>query len=226
MKMKISLYSLMTVAPLGLLLWAGTVMSTAQSMEEGTDGRTLSMPRQCQPGRTAPAVQDWRWRPGMKVTIYYLKGDFSLRAQGALTRAIDNWNEALREIDSQITFLVGGESSGLMPVRTDITVMRGKPMGKENVGHVNLHSNSNGRVHLVIVVHPSLSEPDALTSLMTHELGHTVGLADCYKCQPGTTAMAAFRNNSRGNYVYRPSECDLYVVAAGYAGQAITQAGR
>jgi predicted Zn-dependent protease len=59
---------------------------------------------------------------------------------------------------------------------------------------------------------------------MTHEIGHSLGLADCYECRRGTTAMAAFKDKDKGNEVYEPSECDKYVVAAGYAGDTGMQA--
>lgn len=222
--MKLSLYSLITIAALALLLWAKPVITTAKGMEAGTGSAPLTMPKQCQPGKTSTEAMGWRLRPGTLVRVYYLKGSFSQRETAALSRAVNNWNEALREIDSQIAFIIGGESESVAPEATSITVIRGIPKGKERVGEIKLQSVSQGRAHLVVVIHPSITEPDALTSLMTHELGHSVGLADCYECERGTTAMAAFRSNNRGNDVYEPSECDRYVVASGYAGRASSPA--
>lgn len=224
--MKLSLYSLCAVACLALLLlWAKpAITATARSAGNGTGGAGLVMPKQCQPGKTSPEALGWRWKPGTVVRVYYLKDNFGATERAALSRAVNNWNEALKETDSRIVLLIGGESASVDPDVTSLTVIRGIPKGKERVGEIKLHSVSNGRAHLVVVVSPEVRGLDALTSLMTHELGHSMGLADCYECRRGTTAMAAFRSNSSGNDVYEPSECDRYVVAAGYAGRADEQA--
>lgn len=216
---RLSLYSLLTVSCLLLLLWAAPAMTAAGSAEAGAGGSTLTMPKQCQPGKTSTEALGWRWKPGAVVRVYYVKDNFTVAEAAALFRAVNNWNEALKEINSQVVFLTGGMSAGIATDGTSITIMRGLPKGKERVGEIKLHSVTNGRVHLVVVINPEVTNLNALTSLMTHELGHTLGLADCYECRSGTTAMAAFRGSNKGNDVYEPSECDRYVVAAGYAGR-------
>jgi hypothetical protein len=75
-----------------------------------------------------------------------------------------------------------------------------------------------------MIISPDVTDLNALTSLMAHEIGHSLGLADCYECQRGTTAMAAFKDKNKGNDVYEPSECDKYVVAAGYRNETDMQA--
>ena len=175
------------------------------------------MPQQCQQRKTSPEALGWRWKPGTSVSIDYLKNNFSEVEKEALSRAVDNWNEALADSESRVTFVVRGESD--VPVRDSagIEVARGIPRG-ERVGEIRFHSIVNGMTRLRMTVSPVVTDLDALTSLMTHELGHSLGLADCYECRRGTTAMAAFKSKNRGNDVYQPSECDKYVVAAGYAG--------
>jgi hypothetical protein len=217
--MKPFLYSLIIVACLSLLLLAKPVSTTASA-----GGVAPVMPKQCQPGKTSPEAMGWRWRPNAVVRVNYLKDHFNGAEIEALSRAINNWNNALREIDSQIVFIIGGERDGLATDGSSITVMRGIPRGKERVGEIRFHSLLNGRVRLVVTINPVVTDLGALTSLMTHELGHSLGLADCYECKRGTTAMAAFKSNNKGNDVYEPSACDKYVVAAGYAVQTSTQA--
>lgn len=215
--MKPFLYSLFLISGLSLLLLAKPVATTANA-----SGGATTMPKQCQPGKTSPEAMGWRWRANTTVRINYLKDNFSVAEAEALSRAVNNWNSALREIDSQILFIIDGD--GVAHDGASITVMRGLPRGKERVGEIRFHSMSNGRVHLVVIINPVVTDLNALTSLMTHELGHSLGLADCYECQRGTTAMAAFKSNNKGNDVYEPSACDKYVVAAGYAGQTGAQA--
>lgn len=221
--MRLFLYTLFA-ACFALLLWLQPVNTTAKGRERVASSASLAMPKQCQPGKTSPEAHSWRWKPGTLVRVYYLKDDFSESEKAALSRAVNNWNEALSETDSRVRFLIGGESVSEAQDGTSITVIRGLPKGKERVGEVKLHSVKQGRVRLNIVISPKVTDIDALTSLMTHELGHTMGLADCYECRRGTTAMSAFRGTNKGNDVYEPSECDRYVVAAGYANRTNMQA--
>lgn len=182
------------------------------------------MPKQCRPGKTSTEALGWRWKPSTHVRLYYLKNSFSVAEAAALSRAVNNWNNALREINSQVVFTINGESVCVVEDNASITVMRGIPRGKERLGEIKFYSMSNGVERVLVVISPVVTDLDALTSLMAHEIGHSMGLADCYGCRRGTTTMAAFKDDNKGNEVYEPSECDKYVVAAGYSSQLSTQA--
>jgi hypothetical protein len=223
-KVKRFLYTLLIVSCLSLLLWARPVITTAEGVAAGANGGGTPMPKQCRPGKTSPQALGWRWKPGTPVRVYYLRDNFSGPETEALSRAVINWNNALKEIDADVIFVTGGEREGVARDGASITVMRGIPRGKERLGEIRFHSMSNGHVRLIVTIRPDVTDLNALTSLMTHELGHSLGLADCYECQRGTTAMAAFKSNNKGNDVYEPSACDKYTVAAGYASQTGTQA--
>lgn len=177
------------------------------------------MPKQCQPGKTSPEALSWRWKPGTSVRIDFQKNSFTEVEKEALSRGVSNWNQALVDSESSVEFVIGGERDGLASDSAGIMVARGIPRGRERIGEIRFHSISNGMTRLMMTVSPVVTDLNALTSLMTHELGHSLGLADCYECRRGTTAMAAFKNKNKGNDVYEPSACDKYVVAAGYAGQ-------
>ncbi len=211
-RMRPFLYGLLVSSCLSLLLWAGPVSSAREPESAAT------MPKQCRPGKTSTEVFGWRWRPNARVKVYYLKGDFSGEETAALTRAVSNWNAALREINSQVAFIAGGERETVAEDDTTITVLRGVPKGKDRLGQMRLYSMSNGVMRATMILSPAVTDLDALTSLMAHELGHSMGLGDCYGCKRGTTTMAAFKDINEGNDVYSPSECDKYVVAQGYAG--------
>lgn len=224
--MKPFLYSLLLVSSLSLMLWARPVITAAEGVGAGTSGGGAAplMPKQCKPGKTSPEAHGWRWKQGTPVRVYYLKGHFSAAEVEALSRAVRNWNDALREMDSQIAFTVGGERESAAKDHASVTVLRGIPRVRERVGETRFYSMSNGSARLTMTINPVVTNLDALTSLMTHELGHTLGLADCYECRRGTTAMSAFKGDNKGNDVYEPSACDKYVVAAGYASQMDAQA--
>jgi hypothetical protein len=224
--MKPLLYSLLLVPCLSLLLLARPVATATEGGATAANGSggTLLMPKQCQPGKTSPEAHGWRWKQGTPVRVYYLKDHFTAAEAEALARAVNNWNNALREMGSQIDFVIGGERASVATNNGSVTVMRGIPRVRERVGETKFYSMSNGAARLTMIINPVVTNLDALTSLMTHELGHSLGLADCYECRRGTTAMAAFKGNNKGNEVYEPSVCDKYVVAAGYAAQIGTQA--
>ena len=227
--MRSFLFSLFIVAGLSLLLWARPTITTvaaaaeAKTVKAGSDA-ALAMPKQCKPGKTSTQALGWRWRPNTRVNIYYLKDNFSVAETEAFSRAVNNWNGALKEIDSRIRFINGGERESVVEDDASVTVLRGVPKGKDRLGQLRFYSMSNGVMRATMIISPVVTDLNALTSLMTHEIGHSLGLADCYECRRGTTAMSAFKDENKGNDVYEPSECDKYVVAAGYAGETNTQA--
>nr|MDQ3819061.1 hypothetical protein [Acidobacteriota bacterium] len=119
-----------------------------------------------------------------------------------------NWNNALRETGTSVSFTVGGERDSISEENRSVTVLRAVPKGKDRLGQIKLYSMSNGTASALVIISPAVTDLDALTSLMVHEIGHTLGLADCYECRRGTTTMAAFRSDNKGNDVFEPSECD------------------
>jgi predicted Zn-dependent protease len=187
-------------------------------------GGAAALPKQCKPGKTSTEALGWRWRPATRVRIYYLKNNFSAAETEAFSRAVNNWNKALKEIDSRVVFVIEGERESVIEDNASVTVLRGIPKGKDRVGQLRIYSMSNGVMRATMILSPTVKDSNALTSLMTHELGHSLGLADCYECKRGTTAMSAFKGDNQGNDVYEPSECDKYVVAAGFAGESGEQA--
>ena len=218
------LFSLLTVACLSLIFWTRPEATAAAGAGVATSGNLSAMPKQCRPGKTSAQNMSWRWRPGTRVRVYYLKNSFGATEMEAFSRAVANWNRALQEIDSSVRFRIGGERESVIDDDASITVMRGMPSGKHRVGQLKFYSMSNGVMRGLLIISPDVKDANALTSLMIHEMGHSLGLADCYGCKRGTTAMAAFRDIKKGNEVYEPSECDKYVVAAGYASATTEQA--
>jgi hypothetical protein len=192
-------------------------MNNDRPAAPGSGGSGLAMPGQCQPGKTSPEGMSWRLSANKPVRVYYLKDNFNRTEAEALMRGVNNWNRALEEINSPVTFINSGERESVVRDELTITVIRGVPKSKERVGEIKFYTKPNGSVRMTVIISPTVTDLNALTSLMTHELGHAVGLADCYECKRGTTAMSAFKGKNKGNDVYEPSACDKYVVANGYS---------
>jgi hypothetical protein len=223
------LYCLLLVSCLSLTLWTGATITTAAAGKTNEKinsggGTVTELPKQCRPGKTSTEAFGWRWKPDTRVRVYYLKNNFSPAETEAFSRAINNWNKALREIDSRVVFMIAGERESVIEDNASVTVLRGIPKGKDRVGQLRIYTMSNGVMRATMILSPAVTDLNALTSLMTHELGHSLGLADCYECKRGTTAMSAFKESNKGNDVYEPSECDKYVVAAGFANEVNEQA--
>src|SRR5215212_8954068 len=133
------LYPFLVVACLSLLLWTkATVTSAAAEVKNGkatVDApATTAMPKQCRVGKTSTENLGWRWKPSTRVRIYYLKNNFIREETEAFSRAVNNWNSALREIDSRIVFTINGERESVSEDNASITVMRGVPKGKDRLG--------------------------------------------------------------------------------------------
>lgn len=224
-RMRPFLYSLLAVACLSFIFWTSPASTaTIEGTVAKTSGSPSTMPKQCRPGKTSTEAMGWRWRPNTRVRIYHLKNNFSATETEAFSRAVANWNKALKEIDSRVVLTMGGERESVVDDDASITISRGIPKGKHRVGQLKFYSMSNGVMRAVLIISPEVVDPNALMSLMIHEIGHSLGLADCYGCKQGTTAMAAFKDIKKGNEVYEPSECDKYVVAAGYSNDTSEQA--
>ena len=221
-RMRPFLYSLFAVACLSLIFWPKLANTAAAegTLLKPSGSSSLTMPKQCRQGKTSTQAMGWRWKPNTRVHLYYLTNNFNRTEKEAVARAVSNWNKALKEIDSRVVFMISGERESVVEDNASITILRGIPKGKDRVGQLRFYSMSNGVMRAVLTISPDVIDPNALMSLMTHEIGHSLGLADCYDCRRGTTAMAAFKDMKKGNEVYEPSECDKYVVAAAYASQA------
>ena len=216
--MRLFLTSLLVVLCLSCMLGAKPISDSGSEATRARSVFAAGMPKQCQPGKTSPEGLGWRWKPGTSVRIDYLKDNFTQAEKEAFSRAINNWNYALEQTGAHVVFIPGDEAEGVVINSASIIVARGIPRGRERVGEIRFHSIANGMVRLTMTVSPVVTDLSALTSLMTHELGHSLGLGDCYECRRGTTAMAAFKGKNKGNEVFEPSECDKYVVASAYAG--------
>ncbi len=64
-------------------------------------------------------------------------------------------------------------------------------------------------------ISPNVTNDVALIQSMSHEIGHTFGLADCFYCAPGSSAMNLFPLGDFNNTTYGridPSSCDSNAV--------------
>jgi hypothetical protein len=173
---------------------------------------------ECHTGKTSTTVNYWRWAPNAQVKVYFLNGDFNEAEVTAMTEAIHNWNDALREIRSDVAFEIAGSADKIVTNRHTITVRRVDGFEGKRLAEIQPYiiSGTNFLSRAEINVGPTIKDLKALTSMMNHEIGHSLGLSDCLGCERGSTAMARFRGKNKDNKLFSPSRCDKYVVAANY----------
>jgi hypothetical protein len=98
--------------------------------------------------------------------------------------------------------------------------MRGRVYDKSTRHVTQLRTYSVGGDRIMawahIVIDVSLTNRDALTNAVAHELGHSFGLLDCYTCKSKTTVMIQFKEINTSNGMTGPTECDVEQVRAAF----------
>jgi hypothetical protein len=68
-----------------------------------------------------------------------------------------------------------------------------------------------------IVIDPKLTNPKALRDAVAHELGHNLGLLDCFTCKRKSTVMNQLKAMNVSNDTDGPTSCDVAQVRQAYA---------
>ncbi|GEM_PF-1981455 len=172
----------------------------------------------CRTGKTSTEINAWRWSPNSRVQLFFMRGHFNDSEMTAMTQAVQGWNDALREINSDITFSLAGMTDQITKTPNTVIVKRVQGFETRRLAEIQpfYSSSTNSLVRAEINVGPTIKDLKVFTSMMNHELGHSLGLSDCPGCEKGSTAMASFRGKNKDNKLYTPSRCDKYVVATSY----------
>jgi hypothetical protein len=172
----------------------------------------------CAVNTNAADETSWGWPTSTHVTVYALRNEFAPTELVAITRAIDHWNAALTGMDIDVSFAFGGERDGTQSFERTITIRRGSTY--QNHRHLaEIYPTFRTSEYLfsaLIIIDKGVSDRDTLASVLTHELGHSLGMDDCPRCQRGTTIMALYRGRNQGNDTDSPTTCDRATVARRY----------
>jgi hypothetical protein len=199
------------------LLLSGTLTGSLPS-DRGAPAMAAPLP--CVAGRSAAATGFWTWPSGSKVRIYLREPDFSAAEIPAVKTAVENWDIAAAENGSQVRFSVAGLTKDTMISQGELTLVRGDIYGKKlrHLALLEAHSLKNDQLinYCVVVVDLSVKKPEVLTNVIAHELGHSLGLMDCYQCHSGTTAMGLLKSANTSNGIEGPTPCDTKSVLEAY----------
>jgi hypothetical protein len=179
----------------------------------------------CRVGVQAPAFGFWTWAPHSTVKVYILTADFQPEELSYLLEPVHNWNSVLEATGSGVKFVYLGATLTPLYCENCLTIMRGRVFDKTRRHATELRTYSARRDQIVtyasIVIDPMLTNPKALTNAIAHELGHNLGLLDCFTCKQKSTVMNQFKLVNVSNDMEGPTACDIAQVRAAYRELAI-----
>jgi hypothetical protein len=174
----------------------------------------------CEVGTKAASFGFWSWAPGAKVKVYVLTGDFSENEIPFLLAPLRNWNAVSEATGSRVKLEYVGSTTTPLHCENCLTITRGSVFDKGRRHLTELRTLSMPQTRAInwaiIVVDPRLTNHDALTNAIAHELGHSFGLLDCYSCSEQSTVMNQFKTANVSNRMEGPTACDVAQVKSAY----------
>jgi hypothetical protein len=175
---------------------------------------------QCRIGREAAATGFWRWAPNARVQVYIRSADFNGEQLPNLLTALKNWNSASGQTASGVKFEYQGDTTQPRHCENCLTILRDRVFHKSTRHPMELSAYSAGDNRIIttatIFVDPVLTNPRALLNGLVHELGHNLGLLDCYSCKQKSTVMGQLEEVNVSNDMEKPTSCDIAQVRNAY----------
>lgn len=179
----------------------------------------------CVIGKDSAAYGFWTWAANTRVKVYVVAADFKEDDLPYLLAPLATWNAALGSTGSGVSFVYSGTVSTSLDCQNCLTIMRGSVYEKSKRHATELRAFSANSNQVLtwghIVVDPSLTNQKSLTNAVAHELGHNLGLYDCYTCKAKSTLMMQFKSVNKPNDMEGPTPCDLAQVKAAYKELAV-----
>lgn len=195
------------------------------------------------PCRNPPVAADTggaTWPRGQEVTVFVRTGDFPTQQErDAVAAAFANWQNAngAGGNNSDVTFRIMVVDELPAPGPFQHRVLR--DAGAVSGAFTNI-SHSGGIIERASTpLHPDITDPNVITDVLAHEIGHTFGLGDCVfpTCTAGDSVMAgrtcvghpdrdacerSGRIGTHGPYpgLQGPTQCDNQVTNENGAGRA------
>lgn len=179
----------------------------------------------CKVGKDASAFGFWTWAANSRIKVYVVTKDFEPSDITYLQKPFANWNAVSDLTGSGVKFEYQGDTSAPVYCQNCLTIMRGQVFDKVKRHATELRTYSARRDQIMtwahIVVDYVITNPDALTNAIAHELGHNFGLVDCYSCKSKSTVMNQFKAVNVPNGMEGPTSCDVAQVKLAYKELAV-----
>jgi hypothetical protein len=202
-----------------LLILAASIMNLPSAVQS----KAVSNP--CIVGRTAAPVGFWTWPAKSQVSVYLRDPDFSTDYSAAVALALKNWDTVAGENGSDVHFSFRGLTTETKTARGEVTIIRGDVFKKKekHLALLKAHSLKGDQLidYAEIVVDFRVNNPEVLTNVMAHEIGHSLGLLDCYQCSNRSTAMGLMKTATEPNGIEGPTPCDIIAVQTAYRELAV-----
>jgi hypothetical protein len=174
----------------------------------------------CKIGNEAAATGFWTWAPNSRVRVYIRTADFDGEQQAHLLAALNNWSSVSDQTSSGVKFEYEGDTAQQRVCANCLTILRDRVFDKKTRHPLKLEAYSAADNRIIttatIFVDPILTNPKALLNALVHELGHNMGLLDCYTCKHNSTVMNQFGAVNVSNEMEKPTSCDVDQVKKAY----------
>jgi len=174
----------------------------------------------CQVGRNAPGVGFWTWPGAAHVKVYIRTADFLPEQIQYLLTPLQNWNSVSKLTESGVKFEYQGSTTEELTCENCLTIMRAPVFDKTKRHATETKAYSVHRDQIItyaaIFIDPLLTNTKSLTNAVSHELGHNLGLLDCYTCKQKSTLMNQFKALNVPNDLEAPTSCDIAQVKEAY----------
>jgi hypothetical protein len=209
---------------LAILLTIGLMIGCLVSTTTAQSAKSAAV---CRAGETAPLTGSWTWAENSHVQVYVRIPDFAENEVPYMLVAIQNWDASYLENGSGVRFEYRGTVTEAKGCDACLTITRGETSDRRHGAELHAFSKRVDQVidYAWIVINPVNREAKSLTSVIAHEIGHSLGLLDCYSCNRGSTAMGHFKSTlklfrtelvSLSKGVQGPTACDGAQVKEAY----------
>ena len=181
----------------------------------------------CKAGSTAPQVGSWTWAENAQVKVYIRTPDFAVNEVPHILTAVQNWDTSSGQNGSGVRFMYQGTVSESQTCVNCLTITRGETLDKRHGAELKAFSKRRSQIidYAWVVIDIQIRNPKTLTGIVAHELGHSLGLLDCYNCKRKSTAMTLlyttvkflqFKLFDLSNGLEGPTPCDQAQVKKAY----------
>lgn len=174
----------------------------------------------CDVGVRAPGFGFWTWPSDTRVKVYILSGGFKREEIPYLLIPLGLWDAEWKSTGSGVRLDYAGITSNPRQCQNCLTIMRATVFNQKTRHGSEFQAYSEQGNQLVsyaaILIDPALTNPKALTNAVAHELGHGLGLLDCYGCMGHSTVMNKLKSLNISNEMQGPTFCDIEQVRKGY----------